>query len=428
MSRRPGALPVAAPVPPSLGLLRLHFGTALLWWVGGAAGVLLLSERLAAGAALDPRVLGLTHVFTLGWITTTITGTLYQLFPGLLGVSARSYPVARWTWAALTTGTAVLAGSLAGWRPAGLATGWALLFLAVFLQAWNLLPQRRNAIRNRRVGWYFSVAHMGLGLAMAVALVRIGDALDWWSTPRIALLAAHFHFAALGFVTMTAVGAASRMLPVFLGSQGHPEWPLDWIWRLAAAGLLAFAFGVMASLAPFTWIGAGLMAGAVALFLGYALGAFRHRARKPLDHAAAHLAAAFGWLAVAAGLGLGLLAVGPERPRLWVAYAMATLLGWASLLIAGVLYRVLPAITWNHLYGQLGGRPGMPRPEDLSRPAWGWWSLGLLDTALLVLLLGAALGQPLATRLGAAGYLAGTLVVFLHHARLLVLRGGRPLD
>jgi len=428
VSRRTGALPIAAPVPPSLGLLRLHFGTALLWWVGGAAGLLLLSERLAAGAALDPRVLGLTHLFTLGWITTTITGTLYQLFPGLLGVSARSYAVARWTWGALTAGTALLAGSLAGWRPAGMAAGWALLFGAVFLQAWNLLPQRRNATRNRRVGWYFSVAHMGLGLAMAVALVRIGDALAWWATPRIALLAAHFHFAALGFVTMTAVGAASRMLPIFLGSQGHPEWPLDWIWRVTAAGLLVFAAGVMASIAALTWMGAGLMAGAVALVLGYALGAFRHRPRTRWDHAIAHLAAAFGWLAVAAALGLALLALGPERSHLWVAYAMATLLGWASLLIAGVLYRVLPAITWNHLYGRLGSRPGMPRPEDLSRPPWGWWSLGLLNAALVALLLGTALGQTLAVRLGAAGYLAGTLVVGFHHARLLIRRAEGPLD
>ncbi len=428
MSRRGGALPIAAPAAPSLGLLRLHFGSALVWWVGGAAGLVLLSERLAAGAALDPSVLGLTHLFTLGWITTTITGTLYQLFPGLLGVSARSYPVARWTWAALTLGTAALAASLARWYPAGLAAGWLLLFLAVFLQAWNLLPQRRRALRNQRVGWYFTVAHMGLGLAMALALVRIGDALGWWATPRAALLASHFHLAALGFVTMSAVGAGSRMLPVFLGAQGHPEWPLQWIWPLAAAGLLTFPVGVVASVAPLTWAGSGLMAGAVALFLGFALGTFLHRARRPPDPAVAHIGAAFAWLALTTGLGLRLLTVQSPNARLWVAYGMAALLGWASLLIAGVLYRILPAITWNHLYGRLGGTADNPKPEDLSRPTYGWWSFGLLNAALLALTAGTALGQSAWVRPGAALYLAGTLTIALHHARLLLLRDGRRQD
>ena len=40
---------------------------------------------LAAGNFLSQRLAGVTHLFTLGWLTTTIYGALYQLLPVALG-------------------------------------------------------------------------------------------------------------------------------------------------------------------------------------------------------------------------------------------------------------------------------------------------------------------------------------------------------
>jgi hypothetical protein len=413
------SLPIAAPATPPLRLLRLHFGAALFWWLTGALGLVAAAGRLASGAFLDPLLLGLTHCFTLGWITIAIVGTLYQLFPALLGVGLRNLALAHWTWAGFVAGTAVLAGSLALWYPPGLIAGWLILFAAVFAQSWNVLAQRRRAVRNRVVGWYFNLAHQALGFAMLAALVRIGDGFGWWVTPRLGLLAAHFHMAALGFATLTAVGAGSRMIPMFLGAGRQPDWPLAWIWRLTAAGLIAFSIGTVASIRMLTWAGSGLMAGAVALFLFLAATWFQSRAARKLDHATAHLAAAFAWLGLA--LVTGFLVLGLRAPRLPLLYGLIVLLGWLSHLIAGVLYRIIPVLTWNHRYARLAGAPGTPALADLSRPAYGWASLVLLNAGLALLLAGIAGGSIVLTRAGAVGYAAGTVVVAAHHYRLFRL-------
>src|SRR3990172_6173711 len=64
-----------ADVPP-LWLPGGHFAAAILFWLVGAAGLVLVAPDLAAGLYPLPRVLAVTHLFTLGWITTSILGAL----------------------------------------------------------------------------------------------------------------------------------------------------------------------------------------------------------------------------------------------------------------------------------------------------------------------------------------------------------------
>lgn len=412
-------LPVAGPAPPPFGLLRLHFGTALLCWCAGALGLLFQAPTLARGAYLSPAVLGLTHLFTLGWIGMAIVGTLYQLFPAILGVSARSLPVARLTYVTLIGGTLLLAAGLAGgWRGV-LLTGWAVLFVAVFAQAWNLLPARRQSTRNRLTGWYFSLAHMALGLAMLLVLGRIGGDFGWWTPPRLGLLAGHVQLAALGFATLSAVGAGSRMIPMFLGAPPADEAPLRWLWPCAVAGVLLFVGGNGFGIPGLTVAGMIGMAVAVGIFLWLALHWFRRRGQPRLDPATSHLASAFLWLTLALLTGLLIPGFHARIAALPLLYGLTVIPGWLSLLVAGVLYRVLPALTWNHRYARLAGRPGTPTPAELSRPSWGWASLLLLNLGLGMLLAGVGLGLPPLVRIGAASYLLGVLAVLAHHTPLL---------
>ena len=180
MSRRPAprGLPIAGPAhPPPFRLTAGHFATALLWLLIGGVGLVAVSADLAAGNFLAPHVLAVTHLFTLGVLTTTIYGALYQFFPGALGIAIRSVRVAYWTWAAHTTGTLLLVAGFWTWHPALLGAGWILLFCGVFGSSWNLLPQRRRAPHGLVVGRYVSAGHIALGAAMLVALARVGNSL-----------------------------------------------------------------------------------------------------------------------------------------------------------------------------------------------------------------------------------------------------------
>lgn len=424
--RPPGApLPVApgAAEPPPFRLPGEHFAAALLWLGAGAAGLLLVAPDLARGNLFAPRVLATTHAFTLGVITTSIFGALYQLFPVTMGATVRSVRAAHATFWTLQVGIVLLVAGFwlgQGWCE---AAGWLAIAAAVGAFASNLVSQRRRATQGRVIGRYVAGAHAALGTAMLVAFARIGETLGWWHVDRLAVIASHYHLAALGFASLTVVGVGSRMLPMFLVAHGYPEWPLRWIGPVGGTGMAVFATGQLVGVPPLTWIGALLMAAGVLLHLYLVRGYFRARTRRRLDPGLAHVAAAFCWLALATACGLTLLASpGGFNPREWAAYGLAGLLGWLVLMIVGVYHRILPFLTWLHLFGPRVGEPDLPTVADLTRPRWGWVSLGCLVSGLAVLVPSVALGAGTAARVGALGFAGGVGLVLAQAARVLALR------
>ena len=79
------------PAADSIRLAAEHFAASILYLMAGAAGLVWIAPELATGAYASPHVAGVTHLFTLGWITTTIFGALAQLLPVALGAPIRSY-------------------------------------------------------------------------------------------------------------------------------------------------------------------------------------------------------------------------------------------------------------------------------------------------------------------------------------------------
>jgi hypothetical protein len=131
-------------------------------------------------------------------------------------------------------------------------------------------------------------------------------------------------------------------------------------------------------------------------------------------------------LGVATVIGSALL-LGTDgfAPRLWAAYALLALLGWLGFLIVGVLYKILPFLTWLHLFGQRMGDEPLPTVADLARPAWGWASLAFLLAGLTVMVPAVGLGAGAAARAGAAGFALGVGLVLAQAGRVLRLRYGR---
>jgi hypothetical protein len=408
-------------VPP-FSLPGEHFAAALLWLALGAAGLVAVAPALAQGGFLLPRVIAVTHCFTLGWITTSIFGALYQLFPVALGVPARSVRVGHTTFWVLQGGVVALVAGTWWWHPPLLAAGWLLLLLAIGGLAWNVLPQRRRAPRGRVIGLYVSAGHMAFGLAMAVVAARIGAELGWWRLERLGYLAAHAHLAVVGFATLTTVGVGSRLLPMFLLSRGQVERPLRWIGPLVGAGLTAFTTGELLHVGALVLAGGVAMAGGIALYLSLAAGYFKNRARRALDPGLAHVVTAFVYLAVATGLGLALLVTPGFHPRLMAAYAITGIVGWVSLLIVGMYQKIVPFLTWLNRFSPRVGQPGVPRIAELTSPAVGWTALGLVTGGVALLACGVAGGAGSVARAGALGFAAGTALQLGQHARLALRR------
>ncbi len=396
-----------------------HFVAALLWLGVGALGLMLVAPELARGNFLDPRVLATTHAFTLGVITTSIFGALYQLVPATMGVSVRSVRMGHAAFAALQLGIALLTSGFWFWRGWVQGLGWIALAVAMGALAWNLTSRRRQALRGRMIGRYVAGGHTALGTAMLLAAARIGEPIGWWHVDRLGIIASHFHLAALGFATFTAVGVGSRILPMFLGSTGHPEWPLRWIGPVGGVGMSTFLFGKLGAESVLAVTGALLMAAAVVLYLFLVLSYFTRRAERRLDPALSHVALAFVMLAVTAVAGVALLATPGFHPRGWAAYGLLGILGWLVLFIIGIYYRIVPALTWMHLFGGGRGRTDLASAADLIKPAWAWSSLVCLAAGLVVIVPAVTLGAAEAVQGGAALFALGVVGVYAQVIRVL---------
>ena len=332
------------PTGPPLWLPLAFLAQATVWLWLGAAAMTAVAPDLALGLGAMPRVFAATHLFTLGVLGAATLGALHQFIPVVTGVGLRHPRAAIWAFWVHLVGVLQLTAAMWWWSPTGQLIGWTLLFLAVGLGSWNILPARRRARQHGYVAGFVSLAHSALGLGMLVALVRIGDGLGWWTTWRDGQLLAHFHLGWIGYGTLTVVGIGSRMLPAFLGATepvpgGEAPPAYRWIGWLLSIGLVAMALGAPFRLGWLTWPGVVLLAAGVALHLVVLFRYFRHRKAGPLDPALAGIAAAVACYLATWLLGLGIALTRPAPPRLWTAYGFLAIAGWLTLIIVGVMHR-----------------------------------------------------------------------------------------
>ncbi|HSQ66895.1 MAG TPA: hypothetical protein VLM85_26935, partial [Polyangiaceae bacterium] len=226
---QPSALPIgglASTDGPPLRLPAENFAAALTFLALGAVGLVWVAPELSAGAFFAPRVAGVVHLFTLGFITTSMIGALYQFLPVAVGTPIRSQQAAHVTFGLLVSGipTFVLA-LVTGARPL-IPVGAGALTLALAIFAVNLMATLARA-KTRSLSWwalagasFFLVVTLSFGFALALNLTT-----GFAAESRFVLLAAHVHVAIVGWVMLVMVGVAHRLLPMFLISHGATERP-----------------------------------------------------------------------------------------------------------------------------------------------------------------------------------------------------------
>lgn len=412
-----------APSPPPFRLPGVHFLGGIVWLTLGCAGLVAVAPLLARGQFLAPAVIAVTHLFTLGVITGSIFGALYQFYPMSLGAAPRSVRAGVAGAWLLHAGIAALVAGLWWWHPWLQAVGWALLFVVIGIVAWNLLPHRRRMERGpaRTTASYVSGAHILFGLAFFLAGARIGNSLGWWTLDRLGLIAAHFHLATFGFAGLTAAGVGSRMLPMFMVAARAPSWPVRYIGPAGSAGLVLLASGLALGWPPLVWAGAIVSLAAGALFLKLVAGYFQFRMIRRLEPAFGHVLAGFLALGAAVITGFLLLATPGFSARGAIVYAGLALLGWLMLFITGIWYRLLAFLIWLHFYGRDGATRVRTAAEIVHRPT-AWVTLALLATGVVTLLGGVAIGVEVAARAGAVVLFAGALLLLAHYAVIFAKR------
>lgn len=407
--------PSSPPVPggsadaPPFTLPGEHFAAAMAFWVTGALGLVWVAPDLVRGAYPLPRVVAVTHLFTLGWITTSIMGALYQFVPVALGRPIRSIGLAHVTFALYVPGLLAFVAGLATSARALTLGGAAVFGTGVVLFIGNLSATLASAERRDVTWWALAAATFFLFVTFLLGLALTGNLHSGFlGASRFTALGVHLHVALAGWVLLVMIGVGHRLLPMFLLSHGAGD-----LGSRVAVGLVASGAGVLAFLhhAPpllGRWLPAALIGAGLAAFLLQARAFFRHRRRPDLDPG---LRLAAGGLAV---LAIGLLMAAPviagtASARFATAYVLFLVLG-IGLFVAGHYYKIVPFLVWFHRFGPLVGRSKVPTVSELYSARVASVAGGLMLLGVSALGASVILDAATPARIAALALLAGAAI------------------
>lgn len=378
------------PELPDPALPLRYFGAAMVSLLLAALALPFHAELLA-DFYYQTRILALTHLITLGWITLTMMGALFQLVPVALGTGRATPCLAGLQFWLMVAGVAGMVGHFWIGRFAGMAASAPLVLLAVLLFLASMLGPlrtvRRQDIVARHVGaaLVYLAATAGLGTLMALDKV-----LDFLPGDFLGILQAHAHLAGLGWVTMTIVGVSYKLIPMFTLSELWSDrlarstfWCLNGavlglFWSLLAGSRLVAAFAAVAAVS-------------LGLYGLQMVRTLRTRRRPALDWGIRYALAALGYLMLAAlvgaALAAGVVGDGDLAARLAFAYGLLGLGGWVSMMMMGMLYKIVPFLIWYLAYSDRVGLarvPGLGELCSVRLQRWGYWllHLGTLGTAV----------------------------------------------
>ncbi len=387
-------------------------------FVLAALGVLWLAPELA-GHYYHPRIVALTHMVTLGWITLTIMGASYQLIPIVLERPIWSERLARWQfWLLVVSISGMVAHFFIGTWP-GLLMAAVMLGVGVVAHLVNVAASLRRFSRWSFTARFVVMGYAGLALTILFGLALGADRIwKFLPGPFFPTLHAHFHLALLGWIVPMIFGVAARVYPMFLLAPEPDGWPgALQFWGLSL-GVPAVVMGLLG--APgLTITGTLMVIVAAAGHAGWVAGFARRRKRPRLDWGLRFVLTGTAFLLPAALMGLAFALDLLSGPRLDMAYAVLTLGGWVSLTIVGMMLKIVPFLVWYRVYSPRAGKSPVPTLAQLSWPRVEGIAYGLLTAAFVLLTAAVAVGQAAWIRAAGAVLFLGALAFAASLIRVL---------
>lgn len=400
---KPGSGSSAPARQPSLWVPLRYFVTAQVAFVTA-----LLWAPWQVGNLLDfyyqGHTLALTHLLTLGWITMTVMGASFQLVPVALETTLWSERLAGWQFWIMLSGVAMMVSHFWIGHHAGLAFGAGLVLIAVTLFLINMGCTLWQLPRWDIVGRHVAAALVYLAATVIMGnLMALDKIFDFLGGQVLRTIYAHAHLAGIGWITMMIFGASYKLIPMFSLSELHDERSARWEFRLLNGGLVGLYVTLLFQ-SRWATLFALLIAAAVGLFLRTMRQVLRARRRPRLDWGLRHSLSAMVTLAVLTILGLWLSAgwVPNEEfeARLAFGYGVLALLGWISVTIIGMMYKIIPFLIWHHRYSDLVGLRPVPAATQLLGESTARMEFWLLHAGIAITVAGVIFASGLILQVG----------------------------
>jgi hypothetical protein len=324
---------------PLFGLL----AAAVMLWQGPA----LFASRWSAST------LAATHLITLGFMTMVMAGAMMQMLPVLAGAPVpRPKLVAAIVHPLLALGTLLLAAGFLFNQPhllqcavALLGTGLTVFFCTMLLT----LSRVRNPTATIHAMWLASIAFgitIMLGLTLGVSHA--------WSTPlpSQALRDLHPAWGLVGWTGLLVAGVAYQIVPMFQMTPTYPRWLTRSLTVSVFIVLALWSLAQWQGSAGWNWLRLAaiiLLVAGFGVFAAITLDLQKRRRRRLPDVTLEFWRAGMGFLLLAATLWLARQVPALAFAQSDVLLGVLVIAGAAVSFISGMLYKIMPFLTWFHL-------------------------------------------------------------------------------
>lgn len=356
----------ATNMAPSSRLVIPHFGIASVVWLL-VLFLLLFNSEILHQHFFSFKLLAITHLFVLGFVTVVIFGALYQLIPVIFKTKLFSEKLAIYSLFSLLGGTMlVIIGFWFEILQTVLWVGGVLISISSLIFVLNTLLTIKNVIITKieekliliAILWFFITCILGFLLAINLAFPFI-------SVSHLELLKIHAHFGVVGWFLQLVFGVASVLIPMFLVSHNLNKKPLEFCFYLINSALFLGLFSSIFHFHIGTKIAFSIGALSLAFFLYFVYTVYKVRVKKKLDLGLKKTYLAFILLLLPLVFALVISNFDPNKFDFSISYLISILIGFISTIILGQTFKTLPFIIWLKEYKSVVGKEKTPLPKDL---------------------------------------------------------------
>ncbi|VAX29023.1 hypothetical protein MNBD_IGNAVI01-3036 [hydrothermal vent metagenome] len=349
--------------------------------------LLMLNYEDITGFYFQPKILAITHMLTLGWISMTIFGALFQLVPVVLETKLFSEKLADIQfWIFLLGVIGLVTGFWNFDTGLHLNVSAILLNIAVLIFAINMIGTFIHVKKWNITGWYLIAALIYLIItAIAGFLLTYNLWHPYITISHLQYLKLHAEVAVIGWVTMVVMGVSYKLIPMFTLSHGYSMKSSKWAFWLINIGLVGintffhFKNNMIEILISTLFIAVG-----IAFFLFQVYLIYKNRLRKKRDVGIKYSVFSFYMLGITTLFGsIFLFTDLSSIPNIYLIFGYLVFYGYLSMLIVGQMYKIVPFLAWYHKYSSKVGLEPVPMLKDMFNEKYALASYYLMSTAIV---------------------------------------------
>lgn len=411
---------------PTSNLIILHFATSAVLFLCVTL-LLFLSANSLTGHYFQPKILAITHLTVLGWITMIIFGALYQLVPVITETRLFSFKLSFVSFICLITGTVLLAYSF--WYFAiGITIQLAAIILLLAATGFVVnifMTMQKSKYHKIEMDFILSATFWFWLTVFVGSLLAFNFRYDFIPKEHLYYLKIHAHIGLIGWFLFLIIGVSSKLIPMFLLSSKINTKKLIFAFYFLHAGLIGFSIDSFffngLSRAPFYLL---LILTGIVFYIAFILHAYKKRIRKKLDIGLRHSFVSILFIAIP--VTLVILSYidfdyGPGfHSHLSIACGFSVLFGFIGLLILGQTYKTLPFIIWLKRYQGFSSSDKAPLPKDLYSTILAMVQLVLFISGYLIVITGILTSISLMIYLGSFIMLLASIVYNINVFKIIL--------